>query len=157
MRTIERPGLSSRERFLLLILGVPVLLLVMLTTLVVLILPERRKDPDNLARGTLTVTSAWASAYFGDDGSYEFATPAHLSESEPGYSFVDRQSEVKLPTFVSVTATKTTFVAATRSKSGRCFFIMDSVLPGTRYAVANDRCAAANAPDPTSPLWGPTW
>jgi hypothetical protein len=117
-----------------------------------------RPSPDKRAQSSLKVTSSDAKSWFLDSGSYQSATASDLAEEEPGYSFVDQQVESKLPKTVSVAATKTTFVAAAKSETGRCFFIFDTEVVGTRYAETTDRpCAAANAPTPASAVWTAAW
>jgi hypothetical protein len=113
---------------------------------------------DKSAQSALKVTLTNAKAMFGDTGSYQSATASGLAELEPGYSFVDQHTEATMPHNASVAATKATFVAAAKSKTGRCFFIFDSETSGTKFAETKDRpCAAAEAPGPASALWAAAW
>jgi hypothetical protein len=145
-----RPGLILMAVVVPLVLGI-ILMRLMLGG-------RPRPSPDKGAQSTLKVTLTDAKAMFGDTGTYAVATASGLSGSEPGYSFVDQQVESKLPKVVSVAATKTTFIAAAKSQTGRCFFIIDSEPAGTRFAETKDRpCAAAEAPGPASALWTEAW
>jgi hypothetical protein len=160
----ERARRTSREQMtpmIMVFLVIPMTLLALLFVvglLMTLMLPTHRPSSDKQTQSVLRVTLTDAQAMFGDSGSYEGATASGLAGSEPGYSYVDQHTEPTLPNAVSVAATKTTFVAAAKSKSGRCFFIVSSEPSGTQYAETKDRlCAAANAPAPASPLWLAAW
>jgi hypothetical protein len=127
-------------------LGLTPIVLIVVAFVFELLFSSRPRPAHKPAQSALKVTMTNAKAMFGETGSYEFATAFHLSET--GLTFIGPYEASQRPKTVSVAATKLTFVAASKSEGDRCFSIMDSELPGTRFAQANDRpCTAANAPD----------
>jgi hypothetical protein len=104
---------------------------------------------DKSAQATLKVMVTNAKAIYGDAGNYSQADAMGLAAAEPGYVVIegDVESDGLKVVSVSVSASATTWTAATLSPTGTCFYISDSDDFGTLFASSDTLpCNAASMP-----------
>jgi hypothetical protein len=101
------------------------------------------------------VVSAAQSAYY-DNDSYIGATPATLAAAASGVELVGGTVVSTKPITVSIDATATKWVGASLSRSGTCFYIVDTSEQTQFGAVKSapaGSCTAVNVPSVLSDYW----
>jgi type IV pilus assembly protein PilA len=132
-------------------------------------LGARGRAQDRAAQSNLRNAVTNAKAIYTDKEDYTNATVAAMTASEPSLAFVVQTTDVTTLAANSVsigdgvaplTNTTSRFVAADWSKNNKCWYVQDSVSPGTnpgtKWAVdatAKHTCAATNAPAVGDASW----
>jgi type IV pilus assembly protein PilA len=132
-------------------------------------LGARGRAQDRAAQSNLRNTLTNAKAVYTDKEDYTNADVTALTSAEPSLNFVDDATDVTNLSANSVSLgsgatpvnTVNRFVAAAWSKNKKCFYIQDSVAPGTnpgtKWAVdanaTHSTCEASNAPAVGSAVW----
>jgi type IV pilus assembly protein PilA len=137
---------KNDEGFTLIELAVVILIIGILLLLAIpSFLGVRKKANDKAAQSALRVFLTGAKASYGDSESYVTATGASLAADEPGYTAATTSSSGPKDIHVA-TPTATFWSAASQSKSGKCFYIADSVASGTKFGnLASGTCSAQAA------------
>jgi type IV pilus assembly protein PilA len=126
-------------------------------------LGARKRAEDRAAQASLRNAVTSAKTIFTDQEDYTQATPAALTASEPSLTFEALAATNSTgPKDVSLsTPDKNTFYAATLSKSGACWYVKDSVSPGTdpgthwqTKASAGSDCSGSSAAASTAAWTG---
>ena len=123
---------NHEEGFTLIELMVVVLIIAILLAIAIpTFLGARERAQDRAAQSNLRNTLTAAQTIYTDDERFLSATTTALAAAEPTLTFTTNaltHSATDHQNTISVASTQDTFIAAVRSKSGRCYFIR-AVLP----------------------------
>jgi type IV pilus assembly protein PilA len=142
-----RRGEDERGFTLIELMVVVLIIAILIAIAIPTFLGAKSRAQDKSAQSSLRNALTNAKGIYTDSEDYANATAAALLAAEPSLSFVTPSTG---PKEVSVTSpSASTFVAASRSKSGKCYAIADNINgPGTMFMlVANTggTCSGAAA------------
>jgi type IV pilus assembly protein PilA len=171
-----RAARDEDEGFTLIELMVVVLIIAILIAIAIpTFLGSRGKANDRAAQSSLRNAITAAKTTFTDTSSYLGVNAAALKAVEPSLNFVDATPSTAAKTVNVVSAaTATDIIVEALSASGKCYYMTDSSLYGTGFAVAKADCttqtgkpvAMTAAPSAaavtqnaaaTAPAWGNSW
>jgi type IV pilus assembly protein PilA len=142
LQSLRRRLERDEDGFTLIELMVVVLIIAILLAIAIpTFLGARQRANDRAAQSSLRNAVTAAKTLFTDKQDYSVADVTELGKVEPSLTFVDASTDAPSHRTVSVsggTAVSTTFIAATKSASGTCFYIKDVAATGGGTTYAKD-------------------
>jgi type IV pilus assembly protein PilA len=128
---IERP---DEEGFTLIELMVVVLIIAILLAIAIpTFLGARSKAQDRAAQSNLRNALTAEKTYYVDNQAYTDNTSSNLTSIEPSLTYAGYGNPTPGTVAVNVSLTGDTVTLATKSGSGKCFYLQDSSVTATQY------------------------
>jgi hypothetical protein len=112
---------------------------------------------DGVAKDALEIAVGYAQDKYFENDSYAGVTAAALAPMLSDFNLVEGNVASANPLTLSVSPSATKWVAAAQSRSGTCFYLVDSSQVDTQYAsvpaAPAGSCTAANVPSILSDYW----
>lgn len=133
LESLRKRHEDEDEGFTLIELMVVVLIIAILLAIAIpTFLGARERANDRAAQSSLRNALTAAKTIYTDEQDYQQATATALRDIEPSLTFLDDATASTTFKGVSVnSASSTSWSAAAKSKSGKCFYIRDVVSTGT--------------------------
>ncbi len=141
---VARGRYGKDEGFTLIELMVVVLIIAILLAIAIpTFLGAQNKAKDRSAQSSLRNTLTAAKTIYTDKQLFTDATTAALTLAEPNLVFIAAATSSADPKSVSIAATADTFIAASKSKAGTCFYIKEDLTNGTATGTRYQKVASA--------------
>jgi type IV pilus assembly protein PilA len=147
-----RPEGPDEEGFTLIELMVVVLIIAILLAIAIpTFLGARSKAQDRAAQSNLRNALTAEKTYYVDNQAYTDNTSSNLTNIEPSLTYAGSATPTTGVVAVTVSLTGDTVTLATKSASGKCFYLQDSSATGTQYE--GDSACAVDAAGAYTTRW----
>jgi type IV pilus assembly protein PilA len=151
---------KADEGFTLIELAVVILIIGILLLLAIpSFLGVRKRAQDKGAQATLRTALTHAKTSYGDSDTFINATATAIVIDEPGFTAAaDATTDSTSSKEISVLPSADRWAAAVWSKSGKCFYIVDSNTVGTKFGknvsnTASENCSGTDANAASDNAW----